>query len=396
MYTTKPMKPNDDKPVSKPNNMLIIALSAVILVLLVILAAGATYFLFLKPSSQPSPASVNTPATPGTAPRAAGESAPAAPAAAAYQTQGTLPGVSGQGTAPATVQVLEFRRVSGNMLMLRLALIADGGKDINNIFAQSALRETYLVDPAQQKKYEVMKDAIGNALIGGIGHQNIKAGERVVVFAQFPAPPTTTTRMNIYFGEFPPIMDVPITAADAQSSAASSAAVAPDMPQPPLPADGASGRVSEISGRITNTGGRISDLEGALRDLGARTVGNQIMVELPSDVLFDFDKYNIRADAAATLGKLLTIINAQAGDAPVRIEGHTDAIADDAYNQRLSERRAAAVKDWLAEHGVSAQRMQTYGYGESRPRAANTKPDGSDDPQGRQQNRRVEISITKG
>ncbi|MDQ3751090.1 MAG: OmpA family protein [Acidobacteriota bacterium] len=147
---------------------------------------------------------------------------------------------------------------------------------------------------------------------------------------------------------------------------------------------------------VSSIMGKVSDIEGAMRDLNARTVGNEIVVELPSDVLFDFDKYNIRSDAASALEKLLTIIKAQASGGAVRIEGHTDSIATDAYNQVLSERRAASVKQWLVGRRIASERMQTRGFGESRPRASNTKPDGSDDPAGRQQNRRVEIFIAKG
>ena len=146
---------------------------------------------------------------------------------------------------------------------------------------------------------------------------------------------------------------------------------------------------------VTSIKGEVSDVDGAIRDLGARTVGNEIVVELPSDVLFDFDKYDIRPDAASALEKVLTIINAQKAGGAVRIEGHTDSIATEAYNQTLSERRAASVKSWLASRGVAAARMRTRGFGESRPKAPNAKPDGSDDPQGRQQNRRVEIFISK-
>lgn len=74
---------------------------------------------------------------------------------------------------------------------------------------------------------------------------------------------------------------------------------------------------------------------------------------------------------------------------PVRVEGHTDSIASEAYNQTLSERRAEAVADWLAAHGVDRQRLRTVGWGESRPVATN------DTPSGRQQNRRVEVIIEK-
>ncbi|HSL82906.1 MAG TPA: OmpA family protein [Thermoanaerobaculia bacterium] len=75
---------------------------------------------------------------------------------------------------------------------------------------------------------------------------------------------------------------------------------------------------------------------------------------------------------------------------PVRIEGHTDSIASDAYNQALSERRAASVKSWLAAHGVEAGRMTTAGFGESRPAADNATT------AGRQLNRRVEIVVERG
>ena len=166
------------------------------------------------PSSQPSPTVVPTAAAPGTAPPAAGttpaQPAPAAPAGTAYQTQGTLEsGGATPGNVPVTVQVVEFRRISGNMLLLRLALIV-GEKKVSSVYAGSAVRDTYLVDPAQQKKYEVMKDESSSALASQIS-TDLMPGERHIVFAQFSAPPPTTTTMNIYFGGKMPIMDVPIT-----------------------------------------------------------------------------------------------------------------------------------------------------------------------------------------
>jgi outer membrane protein OmpA-like peptidoglycan-associated protein len=76
----------------------------------------------------------------------------------------------------------------------------------------------------------------------------------------------------------------------------------------------------------------------------------------------------------------------------VLIEGHTDGKGNDQYNQKLSERRADAVRRWLAEHGIAAA-MTTHGWGKTRPVAPNTKPNGADDPDGRQKNRRVEITV---
>lgn len=129
--------------------------------------------------------------------------------------------------------------------------------------------------------------------------------------------------------------------------------------------------------------------EALLSDLGARTQGAAILVDLPSDVLFDFDRAEIRADARPVLLKMSEILKAMRG-ASIEIVGHTDSMGTDAYNQRLSERRAASVKQWLADSGVSSP-MTTQGKGESSPVAANRHHDGSDDPEGRQKNRRVQF-----
>ena len=71
--------------------------------------------------------------------------------------------------------------------------------------------------------------------------------------------------------------------------------------------------------------------------------------------------------------------------------------APTSYNQRLSERRAASVKNWLiAKDGLTSIHFETEGFGARNPVAPNTKPDGSDNPDGRQKNRRVEIIVEKG
>lgn len=73
--------------------------------------------------------------------------------------------------------------------------------------------------------------------------------------------------------------------------------------------------------------------------------------------------------------------------------GHTDAIGSDDYNDRLSEARAKTVRDWLASHAFVPAETGIKGMGKRQPIAANSKPDGSDDPEGRQKNRRVEVDI---
>ena len=80
----------------------------------------------------------------------------------------------------------------------------------------------------------------------------------------------------------------------------------------------------------------------------------------------------------------------------MRIEGYTDSKGSEAYNKGLSEDRAQSVADWLAEvEGLDGGTFDVVGFGEAKPVAPNEKPDGSDDPEGRQKNRRVEIVIGK-
>ena len=77
------------------------------------------------------------------------------------------------------------------------------------------------------------------------------------------------------------------------------------------------------------------------------------------------------------------------------IEGHTDGKGSQSYNLKLSDRRAASVKTWFAAHGIPARSIRIHGWGAEKPVAPNTKPNGADDPEGRQKNRRVEITIKK-
>ena len=83
--------------------------------------------------------------------------------------------------------------------------------------------------------------------------------------------------------------------------------------------------------------------------------------------------------------------------ASVTIEGHTDAKGADAYNQTLSEQRAASVKQWLVANAqVDGAKIATRGWGKTKTITYNAKPDGSDDPEGRAKNRRVQVIVRKG
>jgi outer membrane protein OmpA-like peptidoglycan-associated protein len=99
----------------------------------------------------------------------------------------------------------------------------------------------------------------------------------------------------------------------------------------------------------------------------------EIRIELAADVLFDFDKAELRADALDALRKVATVIASTPG--PVVIEGHTDSKGEDPYNHTLSERRASSVKTWLArEGGIDAARISTRGLGETQPKVPNAAP----------------------
>jgi outer membrane protein OmpA-like peptidoglycan-associated protein len=110
-----------------------------------------------------------------------------------------------------------------------------------------------------------------------------------------------------------------------------------------------------------------------------------------SDFLFDFNRAELRPEAETALAELARRV-AQANKMAM-IEGHTDAIGSDGYNQTLSERRATAVRLALVDLGLGYEKLNIRGFGKTRPVAPNQHADGTDDPDGRQRNRRVEVVI---
>jgi len=149
--------------------------------------------------------------------------------------------------------------------------------------------------------------------------------------------------------------------------------------------------VLDIKGIAAAMAGRVDPLQAALKDLGATVTNKEIKIALAADVLFDFDKADLRSAARPELEKVAAVLKAYP-NAAITIEGHTDGKGNDQYNQRLSERRAESIRRWLAENGIST-RMNARGFGKTKPVAPNTKPNGADDPEGRQKNRRVEITV---
>ena len=116
-----------------------------------------------------------------------------------------------------------------------------------------------------------------------------------------------------------------------------------------------------------------------------RETSRGIVISL-SDILFDVNKATLKPGAQANIGRIAAVLK-QYPDKQIAVEGHTDATGADAYNQRLSEERAAAVRATLVEGGVDPASITSKGLGETQPVATN------DTPAGRQQNRRVEVVV---
>jgi outer membrane protein OmpA-like peptidoglycan-associated protein len=151
----------------------------------------------------------------------------------------------------------------------------------------------------------------------------------------------------------------------------------------------------DLNFRTEAVAGAVQAVAGVVQALEVKETPTEIRIELSADVLFDFDKADIRPDASKVLSQAADVLKDHATRRVV-IEGHTDGKGSDEYNQRLSQRRAQAVKRWFQERaGLKSMTLETRGWGAKRPVAPNAKPDGSDDPEGRQKNRRVEIVIAK-
>ena len=120
--------------------------------------------------------------------------------------------------------------------------------------------------------------------------------------------------------------------------------------------------------------------------LETRDTARGLIVNM-SDVLFDFGKYTLRPGARERLAKLSGVVLAHPG-LKLDVEGHTDSIGSEQFNQKLSEDRAQAVRDYLVAQGLRADNITSRGFGKMRPVASN------DTNEGRQQNRRVEIVVS--
>ena len=129
------------------------------------------------------------------------------------------------------------------------------------------------------------------------------------------------------------------------------------------------------------------EIEKTVPDAKVKRVGEGIVVEFSSNVLFGFDESNLSYDAKTNLNKLVNILNAYP-DTDIEVQGHTDSKGSQEYNYNLFQQRASAVSGYLVSQNISSRRLSVVGFGEASPKYQN------DTESGRAQNRRVEFLIT--
>jgi photosystem I P700 chlorophyll a apoprotein A2 len=276
------------------------------------------------------------------------------------------------GAVPPLKASLVSATRSAGQLKVRLKIVNPGKQKAQG----GALRyaDTFAFDTVNKRKYPLLKDQSGKYLAepisddtdgGRYWYSYVEPGGQTLVSLTFQPPPDATKSVDLILPLLSPFENIPI----AGEGGAATAGVA--------------------------VAGKSQDLEGALKELNAEVSAEEIKVQLKEDLLFDFDKADIKKAAEPVLEKVAVVLKSYP-QAKVLVEGHTDGLGKETYNQALSEKRAATVAQWLAARsGLKTSQVQTRGWGKTKPVAHNTKPDGSDDPEGRAKNRRVEIVIKK-
>lgn len=129
------------------------------------------------------------------------------------------------------------------------------------------------------------------------------------------------------------------------------------------------------------------EIKNSVPDAKVERVGEGIVVEFDSNVLFGFDQTNLSFESKASLEKMVKVLNTYK-DTDIELQGHTDSKGSLAYNETLSIERAGSVSGYLIGAGIAPNRMTIKGFGETAPKYDN------ETAEGRSQNRRVEFLIT--
>jgi len=213
--------------------------------------------------------------------------------------------------------------------------------------------------------------APGQARVSASTEKAVAAGQSETVTLVFPAPPAAATSMLVLVDGFTPV-EVPI-----QAPGAAALTDDPVLHVASSPPDALTPAVAPLVCSTESGAGAAAAAQTSFR--------------LPSDVLFAFGSATLSPAAAGAIDALAKQITATSGT--VTISGYTDSVGSDADNQKLSEARAAAVQQAVAAKLGGDFTYKSVGFGETRPVAPNTNPDGSDNPDGRARNRRVELTV---
>lgn len=261
-------------------------------------------------------------------------------------------------------------RTGGGEVALQLELFNGTGKKWAPYWNFGAYDQLHLIDVRGGATYDLLtRPKSLDWRVSANGKDEWASGTSATVTAVFTAPPDTTTEMLTHIPGLAPVL-LPV---QPQGSAAL--------------VDDAVLRAPAAS----STGVRANVCAAK----GPSEPGKQaapVDIRLPSDVLFAFGSAELSPAAEAAIAEVKEQVKATAGQ--ISVEGHTDAIGDDASNQGLSERRGGAVRGALEKVLGGGFSYQVVGHGEAKPVAPNQNPDGSDNPNGRAANRRVEVRFT--
>lgn len=251
-----------------------------------------------------------------------------------------------------------------------------------------------LLDPLGGKYYHPLRagDSKGLAFGSRADHSKdpyLTSGVRHPLMVYFPPVPADVRRLTVLApGTLGELTGIPVVNGPSDK---------PALPQEtttePKAGQPFHYQVTPPSGKVWS---RVEDLHSyrESRDRTVSTGSGQEKLALRADVLFAFDKATLSGKATKVLNHAISETRAEADPAkpPISITGYTDAKGSDAYNIRLSRKRANAVERYLSKRLGDAYKYRTMGKGEADPVAPNTKSDGSDNPEGRAKNRRVTIS----
>jgi outer membrane protein OmpA-like peptidoglycan-associated protein len=263
----------------------------------------------------------------------------------------------------------------------------DGSNFANaNVF--NTVAGVVLVDPVQQKEYQEVQDNKNEFFCSGVPSSMHVGRTTHLAWANFPAPPASVTSLDVAFVDGgPQFSAVPITRGPAQD------------PSGPQVVPAAHAHFDRPAGS-TNTAGLklpvldLVDKVGSGSSWSYTQSGGQATMTLSDDVMFDFGSADLSPAAQSVLATVAAKIKAGA-QGSVIVTGYTDSVGPDSVNIPLSEARAQAVVTALTPLVAGAPvTFQATGLGSADPIAPNTNPDGSDNPSGRAQNRRVTLSFS--